>query len=211
MRIPAAEFRTLLRQRSDILEELYWLQVERVRSLTDQVTRTHHRAITDPLTRLYNFGFFQERLDIEIARARQIGDPLSLVIFDIDHFKSYNDMHGHQEGNAALVSVAEILRGTGRRGDIVARYGGEEFVALLYGASRADAVRFAQAVREAVAAHIFPGGAAQPEGRLTLSAGVATFPVDAGSPRALIQSADRNLYGAKEAGRNRVIWSPEVS
>jgi CRP-like cAMP-binding protein len=117
LKIPAAEFRQLLRRRPDILEELYWLQVERVRSLTRLVSKTHQRAITDPLTGLYNFGFFRERLSIEVDRAAQTGDLVSLVIFDIDHFKNYNDSNGHEEGNVALATVAGIIKehGTPRR------------------------------------------------------------------------------------------------
>src|SRR5271169_884221 len=125
VRVPARDFRALLHRRPDFMEELFLTQVDRVRSLTRQVTRNHHRAITDPLTRLYNYGFFRERLEIELERARHTGDLVSLAMFDIDHFKHYNDVHGHQEGNVVLLTVAEILRDTGRRGDIVARYGGE--------------------------------------------------------------------------------------
>lgn len=212
LKIPAPDFRLLLRRRPDILEELYWLQVERVRSLTRQVTRTHQRAITDPLTRLYNFGFFRERLEIEVDRAAQTGDLVSLVIFDIDHFKKYNDNNGHEEGNVALTAVSEIIKSTGRRGDIVARYGGEEFVALLYGATRQEAEAFGEAVRQTVEGTNFRGGPNQPGGRLTISAGVATFPWDAQSDEALVKAADENLYKAKEGGRNRVVaCDPEVS
>lgn len=205
LRIAAPEFRALLRRRPDILEELFWMQMDRVRSLTQRVSRTHQRAITDPLTRLYNFGFFRERLEMEVERARQTGDLVSLAIFDIDHFKRYNDSHGHQEGNVVLVKVADLLKGTGRRGDIVARYGGEEFVALLYGARREEALHFAELVRTSVAEHPFPGGETQPLGRVTISGGVATFPVDAATDEALIKAADLNLYRAKETGRNRVL------
>jgi diguanylate cyclase (GGDEF)-like protein len=212
LKIPAPDFRLLLRRRPDILEELYWLQVERVRSLTRQVTKTHQRAITDPLTRLYNFGFFRERLEIEVDRAAQTGDLVSLVIFDIDHFKKYNDNNGHEEGNVALTAVAEIIKSTGRRGDIVARYGGEEFVALLYGATRQEAEAFGESVRQTVEGTSFTGGPGQPEGRVTISAGVATFPWDAQSDEALIKAADENLYKAKEGGRNRVVaCDPEES
>lgn len=205
LQIPASDFRLLLRRRPDILEELYWLQVERVRSLTRLVSKTHQRAITDPLTRLYNFGFFRERLAIEVDRAAQTGDLVSLVIFDIDHFKTYNDNNGHEEGNVALTTVAEIVKGTGRRGDIVARYGGEEFVALLYGATREEAEALGETVRQTVEGTSFAGGARQPGGRVTISAGVATFPWDAQSDEALIKAADDNLYKAKEGGRNRVV------
>jgi diguanylate cyclase (GGDEF)-like protein len=207
LRIPAPDFRSLLRRRPDLLEELYWLQVERVRSLTRQVTKTHRRAITDPLTHLYNFGFFRERVEIEVDRAAQTGDVVSLVIFDIDHFKKYNDTNGHEEGNVALCTVSEIVKSTGRRGDIVARYGGEEFVALLYGATRQEAETFGETVRQTVEGTAFTGGPHQPGGRVTISAGVATFPWDAQTDEALIKAADENLYKAKQQGRNRVVAS----
>ena len=201
--IPASRFREFLRQRTDVLEQLFWLQLERVRSLTWRVSRTHHKAITDPLTGLYNYGFFRERLALELERAQFTGDPMALAMFDIDHFKNYNDSHGHQEGNRVLQKVAELLRRTGRRGDVVARYGGEEFVALLYGATSSDAWRFAEAFRGAVAANGFAGETSQPLGRVTVSGGVAVFPLDAQDDLALIKTADARLYRAKECGRNR--------
>jgi diguanylate cyclase (GGDEF)-like protein len=210
LKIPAGDFRRLLRRRPDILELLYWLQIERVRSLSRQVSKTHQRAITDPLTRLYNFGFFRERISLEVDRAAQTGDLVSLVMFDIDHFKNYNDNNGHEEGNVALTTVADIIKATGRRGDIVARYGGEEFVALLYGATRGEAVGFGETVRQTVEGAFFAGGPKQPDGRLTISAGVATFPWDAPSDEALIKAADDNLYKAKDGGRNRVVAAQTV-
>jgi diguanylate cyclase (GGDEF)-like protein len=200
--IPAGSFREFLRSRPDLLEQLFWLQVERVRSLTWRVSRTHHKAITDPLTGLYNYGFFRERLSIELERAQHTGDPVALAMFDIDHFKHYNDSHGHQEGNRVLARVAEILRGTGRRGDVLARYGGEEFVALLYGATAVDAWRFAETFRAAVSAQGFTGEASQPLGRMTVSSGVAVFPLDAQDDVALVKVADSRLYRAKDQGRN---------
>jgi diguanylate cyclase (GGDEF)-like protein len=207
--IAASRFRQFLRERPDVLEQLFWLQLERVRSLTWRVSRTHHRAITDPLTGLYNYGFFRERLAMELERAQLTGDPMALVMFDIDHFKDYNDGHGHQEGNKVLVKVAEMLRKTGRRGDVVARYGGEEFVTLLYGASASDAWRLAETFRGAVAAQPFAGEEGQPPDHITISGGVATFPLDAQDDLSLIKSADARLYQAKEAGRNRTV-GPEA-
>ncbi|HET7746194.1 MAG TPA: GGDEF domain-containing protein, partial [Vicinamibacteria bacterium] len=147
---------------------------------------------------------FRERLEMEIARARATTDVVSLVIMDIDHFKHYNDTNGHPEGNVVLVTVAEIVRTAGRKADIMARYGGEEFVALLYGETRDEAVRYAERVRGVVESTVFPGGARQPGGRVTLSAGVGTFPGDAQDGDALIKAADAQLYRAKQAGRNRV-------
>jgi diguanylate cyclase (GGDEF)-like protein len=208
LKVPGPAFRDFVRQRADVLEELLWQQVERVRSLTIEVASTHRRARVDTLTRLYNFGFFRERLRMELDRARETRDLVGLVLFDIDHFKHYNDHNGHQEGNNALVRVAELLKASGRRGDIVARYGGEEFVGLLYGASREDARRYAEAVRAAVWGADFAGGPGQPLGRVSVSAGVACFPEDAFRADTLIEAADRNLYRAKEQGRNRVITDP---
>jgi len=143
IKVPAADFRSLLRRRPDVLEQLYRIQVERVRDLTREVTKTHRRAITDPLTKLYNVGFFRERLCIEVDRAREIGDQLAVVLFDIDHFKHFNDTNGHEEGNVVLSTLAMLMKQVGRRGDILARYGGEEFISLLYGAGREEAARFA--------------------------------------------------------------------
>lgn len=205
VRLPAGDFRDLLESRPDILAELFWLEVDRVRSLSSRVTRTHHRAITDRLTRLYNYGFFCERLALELERARVTGDSVALAMFDIDHFKHYNDLHGHEEGNRVLVELAEVLRTVARRGDILVRYGGEEFVALLYGASAAEALRFAETVRKGVEGHRFPGGERQPSGRLTVSAGVAALGGDRASGEELIRAADRALYRAKEAGRNCTV------
>lgn len=208
LKVPVAAFRELLRRRPDILEELYRVQVERVRDLTREVTRTHRRAMTDPLTKLYNVGFLRERLDIELERARETEDQLAVVLFDIDHFKNFNDTNGHEEGNVVLQTLAKLMKQVGRRGDILARYGGEEFVSLLYGAGRDEAFRFAEAVRMAIEGHAFRGGEKQPGGRVTVSAGVAVFPDDAPDAQALIEAADRNLYRAKEAGRNRVVSDP---
>jgi diguanylate cyclase (GGDEF)-like protein len=205
LKVSSARFKEILRRRPDVLEWLYWEQVARVRSLTRRFTRTHQRAITDPLTRLYNFGFFRKRLEDELSRASETDDLVSLVIFDIDNFKHYNDTNGHQEGNVVLSGVARIMKDTGRRGDVLARYGGEEFVALLYGAARDEAARFAEAVREAIEAEPFHGGEKQPQGRVTISGGVATFPHDAPDAATLLEEADKRLYRAKESGRNRVV------
>ena len=208
IKVPAVDFRRLLRRRPDILEELYRVQVERVRDLTREVTKTHRRAITDPLTKLYNVGFFRERLCIEVDRAREIGDQLAVVLFDIDHFKHFNDTNGHEEGNVVLSTLATLMKQVGRRGDILARYGGEEFISLLYGAGREEAARFAEAVRHAIEAHSFRGGEKQPDGRVTVSGGVAVFPDDTDDAQILVEAADRNLYRAKEGGRNRVVSEP---
>jgi diguanylate cyclase (GGDEF)-like protein len=205
LKVPASDFRQFAREEPEFLERLFWTQVDRVRSLTREVTRTHQRAITDALTRLYNHGFFRRRLEIELERAREIGDQVSLVIFDIDHFKKYNDTYGHEEGNEVLIAVAGIMKRIGRRGDIIARYGGEEFVALLYGAGSEEARHFAETVRTAVEKHAFvPAGGGEPR-QVTVSAGCATFPKPAKGDDELIKLADEKLYQAKAQGRNRVV------
>ncbi len=204
-RVPADRFREFVRQRPHLLEGFLYLQSQRVRSLTRQVTQTHQRAITDQLTKLYNYGFFVERLDLELDRAAQMGDAVSIALFDIDHFKQYNDTHGHPAGNVVLVTFADILKRTGRRGDIVARFGGEEFVFLLYGASRREARQVAEQARVRVEETDFPGGGTQPEGRITVSGGVATYPYDARTAVQLVEAADEQLYKAKADGRNRVM------
>jgi diguanylate cyclase (GGDEF)-like protein len=210
LKVPAARFREFLRARPDVMEDLFWLQMERVRSLTAWVTRSHRRAITDPLTRLYNVGFFRERLGLEIDRARETGDAVSLCLFDLDHFKAWNDTRGHEDGTEVLRAVGDILRGTGRRGDVPARYGGEEFVTLLYGASRDEAAGFANRVRLELGGRAFTGGGGRPPGKVTLSAGVATFPQDAADDSSLLRAADAKLYMAKQAGRNRVMPEPRL-
>lgn len=203
-RYPAADFRGLLHRHPHILEQLLLQQVDTVRHLTAQVAQSHRRAITDQLTQLYNLGFFVERLALELDRAAHSGDGVAVVMFDIDHFKRFNDEYGHQAGNDALQQVARILKAEGRRSDIVARFGGEELVALLYGASRDEAGAFAERVRRAVESADLEDSRHRALGRITLSGGVARFPDDARDVNALIRAADANLYRAKRDGRNRV-------
>ncbi|MHB2017794.1 MAG: GGDEF domain-containing protein [Candidatus Xenobia bacterium] len=175
-----------------------------------QNAQNWHRAITDPLTELYNFGYFRQHLNSELKQARHGQRQLSLAMFDVDHFKHYNDTNGHQAGNDALQQVATILRETAGSTHFAARYGGEEFVALVDHATGCDGQEFAEAVRRRVYETDFTGGQKQPLGRVSISAGVATFPRHGELPDPLIVAADRNLYRAKESGRNRVICGERV-
>jgi diguanylate cyclase (GGDEF)-like protein len=202
---PAAEFRALVRRCPSLFEALLVQQVETVRRLTLQVTKHHRRAITDQLTQLYNLGFFVDRLGLELDRAEKTGDNLAVIMIDIDHFKRFNDTFGHQAGNDALRQLGQILKGVGRRGDIVARYGGEEFITLLYGATRTEAGAFAECLRSKVEAADFADDAAPSPRRITLSVGVACYPDDASALNQLLLAADENLYAAKQRGRNRVV------
>jgi diguanylate cyclase (GGDEF)-like protein len=167
--------------------------------------RARRIAITDQLTGLYNFGYFLDRLKEERARAERYQRLLSLIIFDLDHFKVYNDTHGHPAGNEVLRIIARILHEHSREGDIVARYGGEELVIVLPETTRREATEVAERIRRMVEATSFREMQSQPEGCITLSAGVATYPVDAADEEELVQRADQSLYQAKHDGRNRVV------
>lgn len=164
--------------------------------------RLYEMAVTDGLTGLFVHRHFQHRLDDEIRRAARTGRPLSLMLIDIDHFKKFNDEHGHQTGDRVLAGVAKVLRGEARGIDVVARYGGEEMAMILPETDAEGAAVFAERVRAAVEAASFEG-----EGgtrlSVTISVGVATW--QAGEARrTFLGRADRALYMAKEAGRNRV-------
>jgi diguanylate cyclase (GGDEF)-like protein len=180
----------------DVLAMEYALLYERARRI----------AITDQLTGLFNFGYFRERLTEEVARADRYQRLLSLIIFDIDHFKRFNDTNGHPAGNEVLRRFADILQRGIRDVDMAARYGGEEMVVLLPEVTRRDATRLAQRISTEVAETDFPGMQSQPAGKITLSAGVATYPVDAATPDELVERADASLYTAKNTGRNKVVW-----
>jgi diguanylate cyclase (GGDEF)-like protein len=170
-------------------------------------------ALRDGLTGLYNHRYFQEALTAELARGARYGNPVGLVFLDVDHFKNYNDKLGHPAGDELLRQLARILTDTGdlpelrfrgRITDIAARYGGEEFVVLLPQTNKAGAIIRAQRLRESIDAFPFVDQHVQPGGSLTVSVGVAAFPDDAMVKDALISAADRALYAAKHAGRNRV-------
>jgi diguanylate cyclase (GGDEF)-like protein len=162
-------------------------------------------ARLDGLTGIANHRRFREFLDQEWRRCLRAGQPLSVIMIDIDHFKQYNDRYGHQQGDEALCNVAEVLqRATRRPGDLAARYGGEEFILVLTNTDQKGAVKLAESVRnDLFEAEIPHDGCAI--GRITLSAGVATVAPERGAdPDGLVSRADDALYRAKDGGRNRV-------
>ncbi len=166
-----------------------------------QLCDVHREAITDRLTGLYNYAYFLGELKREEARAGRSGSALALALFDIDHFKQVNDRYGHEKGNEVLRGVAEIIWSSARATDIVARYGGEEFVVLMpdsKGAEFEAAERIRQRVEEA--AFTDSDGASF---KITISAGVCSFPRQAVSMLELLDKADKGLYAAKHGGRNR--------
>jgi len=166
--------------------------------------QTVHEANTDSLTRLWNHGYFQYLLTEELKKAYENGSPLSLVMFDIDNFKNYNDALGHQMGDQLLRDVARILKMTCDGKGYVARYGGEEFAVILHNMSKDHAYQIAEILRKAIEGFQFKGQDVQPNKNLTISAGLATYPEDALDKEKLIYLADMALYEAKRNGKNRV-------
>ncbi|NDF14566.1 GGDEF domain-containing protein [bacterium] len=164
-------------------------------------------ANSDPLTKCFNKGYFLEAIEAEVKRARAFLTPLSLIFFDLDHFKRVNDTHGHEGGDLVLKEFSNLVRGLSllSQKDIFARYGGEEFCLLMPGTTLAMAERHADTIRAKVQAHAFVY-----EGKkipVTTSLGVSELRSDMESASDLIKSADKALYQSKEGGRNRVTVS----
>jgi two-component system, cell cycle response regulator len=161
-------------------------------------------ALRDSLTRAFNKKYFLDRLETEIAYARRHKQCLSLVMFDVDHFKRVNDTFGHLAGDYVLARLARLATSTVRTEDVFARYGGEEFAILCRSVELSNAGILAERLRALVASHVF-----EHEGQkvpVTISAGVAAYPeCDAKNSTELIAAADEALYHAKNQGRNRVI------
>ncbi|HEY8514428.1 MAG TPA: diguanylate cyclase [Candidatus Binatia bacterium] len=161
------------------------------------------QSIRDPLTNLFNRRYMEESLDRELQRATRRKAPLALLMLDIDHFKEFNDAFGHDAGDALLCELGARLQNSIRGEDLACRYGGEEFVIILPEASLADAQQRAESLREA-AKRIVVRHQERTLTPVTLSLGVAVFPQHADSGKALLLAADRALYRAKTAGRDRI-------
>jgi two-component system cell cycle response regulator len=166
-------------------------------ALIDEVERL---ATRDSLTGIANRRLFDESLVREAARAQRLNTPLSLVVFDVDHFKQINDTYGHMVGDSVLRTVAESIVESTKSFDVAARYGGDEFVLLLPGCNRADAVGVAERVRAEI-------GRQAREVPVTVSAGLATIPDNAIDGDRLLSAADAALYVAKRSGRDRAAAS----
>ena len=163
------------------------------------------QSATDTLTGLMNRRAFEQSLEMEIDRATRYGAPLSLVLLDLDTFKSYNDTFGHVEGDAVLKQVAALLDQSGRSSDIVARIGGEEFAIILPNTTTSNAYVLAQRFRQAIE------DAAWERRAMTVSGGVCTLTPDITTRSAFMRRADKALYASKERGRNRVTESDRAA
>jgi diguanylate cyclase (GGDEF)-like protein len=160
-------------------------------------------ACRDALTGLFNHQYFQDYLKAEIKRCQRTKRLFSLLFFDLDHFKCYNDTHGHQKGDRLLSQLSDILRDFVRESDIVARYGGEEFVIILPDTSKEGAKIVAEKLRTQIENYPFSGRELQPQGKVTTSIGIASYPEDGLDRSAIIRNADAAMYRAKNSGRNR--------
>jgi len=193
------------------------LRIKRLQDELDQKNRElevankrlRRLSITDGLTELFNHRHMHELLHDEFERTKRSGEPLALVMLDLDRFKQVNDTYGHPTGDVILYETARILQETAREIDMVGRYGGEEFIAILPDTGEEAAAQFAERIRQAVADHVYRDDAN--ELRMTLSSGVASFPAEGiDHPDVLIKRADEALYAAKEGGRNRVVRASET-
>nr|ADI22125.1 FOG: GGDEF domain [uncultured myxobacterium HF0200_19H16] len=185
----------------------------RTKELQEANEKLRELALRDGLTGVYNHRFFQESLSSELARAARHQHSVGLLFIDVDYFKNFNDMAGHQAGDALLRQLGKMLsnagddpdyRYGGRCSDITARYGGEEFVIILPETNKENSIVRAERVRMMIEEYPFEMREVQPEKKVTASIGVSIYPDDALTKQALIKVADEALYIAKRNGRNQV-------
>jgi len=194
-----------MRETNKALEERLMLSKNEISNLQQSLEAIRAESLTDPLTGLGNRKYFDRMIATAVQDALATGEPLSLLMFDIDHFKSFNDSYGHLTGDQVLRLVGMSLKQTIKGQDITARYGGEEFAVVLPSTALRQALTVADHIRRAVMAkELKKKSTGEILGRVTISVGVSMLkPGD--DPDALIERADACLYAAKRNGRNRVI------
>ena len=203
-----AGFSTLLDRRDRLIFLLNLREQIRAQDLSMQNQGLRHQVDLDALTGLANRRCFDRTLSDAWLAAQTGSTPVGLIMIDIDHFKSFNDHYGHQGGDDCLRRIAQLAQPEIRDTDLLARYGGEEFAVILPGATLATTRIIAECMRAAIAAHAIPHAGIGPGARVSISLGGASLTPDAASqPARLVEAADRCLYAAKRAGRNRVSIS----
>jgi two-component system, cell cycle response regulator len=191
-----------------LLELQYITRIARFASISLENANLFRQATTDRMTGLYSHHFFEKSLDEEIERSRRYKSTFTLVMFDIDHFKVFNDTYGHLQGDRIIREIARIMRKAIRQVDFAARYGGEEFALILPAVDVKGALVVAERLRKRVETFGFPSANGGEPLSVTISLGVAEFdPESSYAPSEIIREADRALYQSKENGRNRVTVS----
>jgi diguanylate cyclase len=194
-----------MRDINKALEERLTLSKSEISNLQQSLEAIRAESLTDPLTGLGNRKYFDRSIEMAVQNAIANGEPLSLLMFDIDHFKSFNDSYGHLTGDQVLRLVAMSLKQTIKGQDITARYGGEEFAVVLPNTALRQALTVADHIRRAVMAkELKKKSTGEILGRVTISVGVSMLKPDDDTD-SLIERADACLYAAKRNGRNRVI------
>ncbi len=177
----------------------YYVKIE-----SDYIEKLSYRADIDGLTEVYNHRFFHESLKDKISISEKFQSYLSMILLDIDYFKNYNDLYGHQKGDEILKQIGSILKNNVRDEDVVSRYGGEEFAVILPDTDEITALSIAEKIRLSIEKYKFYGEENQPNGKITVSLGISTFPDKAKNDIELINSSDDALYRAKFFNKNRV-------
>jgi diguanylate cyclase len=194
-----------MRQTNKMLEERLTLSKSEISDLQHSLEAIRAESLTDPLTGLGNRKYFDRMIEASVQNALANGEPLSLLMFDIDHFKSFNDTYGHLTGDQVLRLVGMSLQQTIKGQDVTARYGGEEFAVVLPNTALRQALTVADHIRRAVMAkELKKKSTGEILGRVTISVGVSMLKPDDDSD-ALIDRAEACLYAAKRNGRNRVV------
>ncbi len=179
-----------------------------------RISDLEHETLTDPLTGVYNRRFMEQRLAEEISKARRYCFQLSILLFDLDHFKRVNDEHGHQAGDRMLIEICNLVNDQLRDSDILSRYGGEEFLVITPNTGPAEAALLAERLRARIEANVFLKDHEELTTQglpITISIGIASFDDDNDNDETLIGNADRNLYQAKHEGRNRVVGGHDAA
>ncbi|TFG80305.1 MAG: GGDEF domain-containing protein [Chrysiogenales bacterium] len=173
--------------------------------LKNLLQQTRELSISDGLTGLYNQMHFFKLMDLENKKSQRHNLSYSLIIFDVDHFKNFNDSNGHLRGSQTLKAIGAITKNKFRSTDLLAKYGGDEFVIILPQTDKVGAYLAAERLRESVERQTFPGAETQPHKKITISIGLATYPEHGLTAEEILNHADKSLYFAKESGRNRTI------
>lgn len=183
-----------------------WLMGVTAAYLIYREKKYHQQALTDSLTSIYNRSYLEQSLKYEIEKAKELRTVLSIIMVDIDNFKAINDRFGHKTGDLVLEQVADVIQGNIRDVDFVARYGGEEFIVALPGTGPERSLEVAERIRNAIEQSEFVGADRALLITLTVSCGLAAYPMTANSLDELMQKADEFMYEAKRSGRNQVCY-----